>query len=216
MKYLATLLFIFILAACAPSADAVQTAIARTQAAAGTATGAVLGEEQRIQTGVAGTLSVVSTTTAAAAADEARIQTAIAQTQALQSSPTPFETPLPSETPLPPTPTRRPTLAPTKTVMVVIPSGPIIITTMESIGNDTAAISWEAEGSFVNGFVIVYSKSHAEPAYPDDYWVRIRDGNARSAQVKVDISDTYSFRVCEVFADGKCDNYSNVFQIKID
>jgi hypothetical protein len=147
-----------------------------------------------------------------------RIQTAIAQTLAAQPSPTlpaDTSTPLPTETPVPPTPRPKPTITPTH--VVIIPSGPITITGMENVGSSTVQIDWQAEGSFVDGFKIVYSRKHPEPSYPDDLWVFIGTGSARSARVSIGQSDTYSFRVCEYIQNGdQCVNYSNVYQFTVE
>jgi hypothetical protein len=216
LKYYPILLLAF-LAACAPSPAAIQAAIYQTQNAAATATGAVMGEAQRIQTGVVGTISAWGTSTAVEYESEKRIKTAVVLTQGSLVSLTQIPpTPLPSNTSLPPTATRRPTFTPAPPAITIIPSGPITITQMENLGDNRVLLTWEAEGSFLDGFVVVWSQSNSEPAYPDDYWARFGNGSIRSIEIQVAAPNNYFFRVCEYNSSGKCANYSNVYSCNVE
>ena len=213
----AALLLCLTLAGCAPAETVLQTAIAQTQAALPTATSSDPGNQSLIQTAVAQTLTPAAAAVSTTSAD--RIKTAVIQTlTALPPTWTP--TPQVSPTPLTPVPSATATHAPwptiTNTVEAYLPSGPITLTRVEANGDNKANLTWQAEGSFQNGFYVVWSPANAMPAYPNDYWFYFANGHARTAVVDVKQAKTYFFRVCEFAADRKsCVNYSNAVQVAI-
>lgn len=208
-KNLLTILLFGMLSSCAPSPEAVQTAIALTQAADVNKTPTLL-EEDRIQTAIVQTQAATATAEVLATQVEERIQAAVVQTLTALAptiTPTPQETATPSSTP---TRTAQPRPSITNTPETVVPSGPITITSLEYLGEGKVKITWQAEGSFLGGFTVVWSRSNPMPAYPDDYWVYFGNGKLRSAVVDVTQPDNYFFRVCEfVHSTGRCENYSN-------
>ncbi|MCC6146434.1 MAG: hypothetical protein IT308_02580 [Anaerolineaceae bacterium] len=210
-KRLLLLTIVILLAGCAPAPEAVQTAIAQTQAADMLKTPAVL-EEDRIQTAIVQTQAATLTAELLATQVEARVGTSVVQTlTALPPAAT--ATPAQTTTPLTPVPAAASTAQPrpsiTNTLETIIPSGPITITSLEYLGDGKVKVNWECQGSFPGGFTVVWSKSNPEPAYPDDYWVYFGNGKLRSAVVDVTQPDNYFFRVCEfVHRTGRCENYS--------
>jgi hypothetical protein len=215
--YFISLLFCLILAACTPSETIVQTAIVQTQNAVPTATSSEPGNQKIIQTAVAQTLTPAF---GAVSTDSAyRIQTAVIQTLTAQV-PTLTSTPQISPTPLTPTPTVTSTHAPwptiTNTIEAYVPSGPITLASVEDTGDNKARLTWQADGSFQNGFYVVWSPSNSQPAYPDDYWFYFANGHLRTAIVDVKQAKAYYFRVCELDTERKnCVNYSNAIQVTI-
>lgn len=210
-KPLLLFLLCTLLTACTPAETLVQTAIAQTQTAAPTHTATGLSQEALAQTAVDQTLTPAAAAVSTAAGYQ--IQTAVAQTLTAVV-PTQTATPLISPTPLTPTPTITNTPMPwptiTNTVEAFVPSGAITLVSAEDGGDNKVYVSWLAEGSFVDGFIVVWSATNTEPAYPGDYWNRFPDGHTRSAVVDVLQTETYYFRVCEYDAGGDhCDNYSN-------
>lgn len=204
-----------ILACCTPAETIVQTAIAQTQAAAPTNTATGLSNQALVETAVAQTLTPAAAAAAMAVsiASGEQIQTAVVQTLTALV-PTQTVTPLISPTPVTPTPTITNTHLPwptiTNTVEPFIPSGPITLTNIVDNGGNQVSLTWQADGSFVNGFCIVWSGIHSEPSYPDDYWARF-NGHARSAVVEVLQSGSHYFRIGEMDAGGdRCINYSNI------
>ncbi|NPV86258.1 MAG: hypothetical protein HPY45_09655 [Anaerolineae bacterium] len=219
MKAYLTCCFVLLLGACSPSPAVIQTALAQTQSISLSATYTEQQFEQRLETALSGTLSAWSATTAATIQAVADTQTALLQTYAAQPTNTPQTTTMPEDTPLPtltstpPPTTPRPTLAPT--LPPIIPSGPITITNAENIAGSQVRLYWQAEGSFVEGLVITWSKSNLEPAYPDNLWIRVA-GSSRSAVIEVSHPDTYTFRVCEYKSNpARCENYSNAFTFTV-
>lgn len=214
-KTLLISLLCMILVSCTSAETIVQTAIAQTQTAAPTATATGLSNESLIQTAVDQTLTPVAATASTAAGYQ--IQTAVIQTLTALA-PTQTATPLISPTPLTPTPTITNTHIPwptiTNTIEPFVPSGPLTLISVKNGGNNRVLVNWQAEGSFLNGFCVVWSATHSEPVYPDDYWARFPDGHARSAVVDIIQAEPYNFRVCEIEAGGKnCINYSNTIQL---
>lgn len=220
MKTYLTCCFLLLLCACSPSPAAIQTALAQTQGVSISTTYTEQQFEQRFETALSGTLSAWSTTTAATIQAVADTQTAMLQTYAAvqptntpQITTTPEDTTQPTSTSTRPPVTPRPTLAPT--LPPIIPSGPITITNAENIAGSQVRLYWQAEGSFVEGLVITWSKSNLEPAYPDNLWIRIA-GNSRSAVIEVSHPDTYTFRICEYKSNpARCENYSNAFTFTV-
>lgn len=207
-------LFCMLLASCTPSETVVQTAIAQTQTAAPTATATGLSNEALVQTAVVQTLTPAAALVSTASGYQ--IQTAVIQTLTA-IVPTQTNTPLISPTPLTPTPTITNTHGPwptiTNTVEPFVPSGPITLMSIEDNGNNKIVLNWQADGSFPNGFCVVWSSLTSEPVYPDDYWVRFADGHARSGVVEVLQAKTYYYRICEPDGSGdSCANYSNTVQ----
>ncbi len=214
VKTLFVLLLFVIPASCTPGETVVQTAIAQTQAAAPTATATGLSHEALVATAVAQTL--LSESAAASTASGYQIQTAVVQTLTA-IVPTPTHTPLVSPTPVTPTPTITQTHAPyptiTNTPEPFVPSGPITLQSLADGGDNKVSVNWQAEGSFLGGFCVVWSSTNSEPTYPNDYWHRFPDGHTRSAVVEVNMNVNYYFRVCEFDLSGNyCKNYSNVVQ----
>jgi hypothetical protein len=216
-KYFSTLLLCLILAACTPVETVVQTAIAQTQNAVPTATSVEPGNQKMIQSAVAQTLTPAF---GAVSTDSGyRIQTAVNQTLTA-IIPTQTPTPLISPTPLTPTPTLTSTHAPwptiTNTIEPYVPSGPITLSSVKDAGDYKAQLSWQAEGSFQNGFYVLWSANNSQPTYPDDYWFYFANGHIRTAVVNVKQGKAYYFRICEFDTDRKnCVNYSNVLQVTI-
>lgn len=208
INLLITLLFIM-LSSCAPSPEAVQTAIVQTQAADANKT-PTLPEEDRVQTAIVQTQAVTVTAEVLATQVEERIQSAVVQTLTALAptiTPTPQETATPAPT-LTMTAQPRPSI--TNTLETIIPSGPITITNLEYLGTGKVKVTWEGVGSFPGGFTVVWSKTNPMPAYPDDYWVYFGNGKLRTAVVDVTQPDNYFFRVCEfIHSTGRCENYSN-------
>lgn len=210
-------LCILALAGCTATPETVQTAIAQTQAAENTLT-PTLDQGSQVQTGVALTL-LASTGTAEALETviEERIATAVAGTLTALPPP-PTATPAETATPTA-TETRTPQAFPsiTNTPEPVIPSGPITLTSLESLGSGQVKLVWEAEGSFVDGLHVVWSTTNPTPAYPNDYWVYFGNGKLRSVVVDVKLANVYFFRVCEyIRSRGTCENYSNAEAIAVN
>ncbi len=208
------LLLFIILASCTPKETPVQTTVTQTQADAPTATDTGLSNQAIIQTAVAQTLTPAAA--AAATTSSFQIQTAVIQTLTAMV-PTQTETPLISPTPVTATPTITNTHIPwptiTNTTAPFVPSGPISLLSLADGGDNKVLVNWQAEGSFLGGFCVVWSSTNSEPTYPNDYWHRFPDGYTRSAVVEVNMSVTYYFRVCEFDLSGNyCKNYSNTVQ----
>jgi len=208
-KSLMIILLFAALSSCAPSPEALQTAIALTQAADVNKT-PTLPEEDRLQTAIVQTQAVTATAEQLATQVEERIQAAIVQTLTALAptiTPTPHETATPAPTA---TYTAQPRPSITNTQEPFVPSGPITITSLQYLGEGKVKINWEAAGSFLGGFTVVWSKTNPQPAYPDDYWVYFGNGKLRSAVVDITQPDNYFFRVCEfIHSTGRCENYSN-------
>ena len=85
--------------------------------------------------------------------------------------------------------------------------GLINITSISNLNNGKAIVKWNAEGSFPNGFKVVWSLSNPNPVYPGDEDIYLSDPSARSAQVSGMQEKTYYFRVCRL-SESKCDIYS--------
>lgn len=209
-KILFISLIILLAAGCSPSPAAVQTAIAETQDFSSTATSTPISDEERIQTVLAQTQAPTLTAAVFETAVEERIGTSVVQTLTAIA---PTQTPTLAETL---TPTATMTLTPrpwptiTNTPEPIIPSGAIKLVSLENLDGKKVKVNWEAEGSFVDGFHVLYSKINAEPTYPNDYWFYFADGKSRSAVIEVNQPDVYSFRVCEyIHRTGQCQNYSN-------
>ncbi len=205
-----------LLAACAPTENLIQTAIVQTQTAAPTATATGLSLQDLLQTAVGQTLTPAI---AALSTNSAQQMEAAVQQSLTASVPTATATPLISSTPTPPTPTITNTHGPwptiTNTPEPYIPSGPITLTKVEALGDNKVELSWEAEGSFFNGFAVVWSPSNAAPAMPDSYWYSFANGHMRSAEVDVKLAKTYYFRVCELNEKRSCISYSNTIQANV-
>lgn len=211
------LLFSITLVACTPTESVIQTAIVQTQTAAPTITPTERNIQELMQTSVAQTLTPAVAALSTSSAQQ--IEVSVMQTLTA-IVPTATATPLISSTPTPLTPTVTSTHAPwptiTNTPEPYIPSGPITLTEVKNLGENRVRLSWQADGSFLNGFYVIWSSNEAEPAYPDSYWYYFSDGHIRSAEVEVKEAKTYYFRICEVDADHKnCASYSNVLQFAV-
>lgn len=73
-----------------------------------------------------------------------------------------------------------------------------------------AQIFWTANGSFSNGFRLVYSKTDSTPTYGEDPYYAINDGTVRSAYINGDPGYTYYYRICR-YTGSTCDVYSNTY-----
>lgn len=215
-KKLLFAVLIFILAGCSASPETVQTAIAQTQVAELNLT-PTTPQDVLVQTAVAQTEVVTQTAQAMETAIEQRIATGVAGTLTAMppaATATPAETATPAATETR-TPQPRPSI--TNTSEPIIPSGPITLTSVTNEGSGKVKLTWEAEGSFVDGFVVVWATQNPEPAYPGDYWVYFGNGKNRSAVVDVKLANVYFFRVCEfVRSNGSCKNYSNAEAIAVN
>lgn len=216
IRKLSIALCILVLTGCSATPETVQTAIAQTQAAEKDMS-PTADQEIQIQTGVAQTLALTSTAEILATQIEERISTAVVGT--LTALP-PAATTTPAETATPiatETRTIQPRPSITNTTEPVIPSGPITLTSLENLGGGKVKLIWEAEGSFVDGFNVVWATTNPEPAYPNDYWVYFGNGNNRSAVVDVKLANVYFFKVCEfIRSRGTCENYSNAEAIAVN
>lgn len=213
-KFILLTTTVLILAACTPTESVVQTAIAKTLTAAPTASPTGMSNQELIQTAVIQTLTPAAAT--ASAGSSSQIQTVVIQTLTA-IVPTQTATPLISPTPLTPTPsitsTHKPWPTITNTPEPYIPSGPITLTDVIDMGNNSLRLNWQAQGSFPDGFYVLWSPSNSEPSYPNDYWYYFVNGHARSGVIDVKQAKTYYFRVCEFNAEKKqCGNYSNAIQ----
>lgn len=205
-----------LLAACAPAENVVQTAVAQTMAAIPSATPTTPNIEEMVINAVNQTMTPMIA--ALSTFSSQQIETSVVQTLTA-IVPTVTETPLISPTPLTPTPTitntREPWPTITNTPEPFIPSGPITLAKIDNMEEYKVKLTWEAEGSFLNGFFVLWSDS-AEPTPDNSYWYYFSNGKTRSAVVDIKQAKTYNFRVCELNADRKtCIQYSNVIQFSV-
>lgn len=205
-----------LLAACAPAESVLQTAVAQTMAAIPSATPTMPNIEEMVSNAVNQTMTPIVAAFSTFSAQQ--LETAVVQTLTA-IVPTITETPLISPTPVTPTPTITNTHAPwptiTNTPEPFIPSGPITLAKIDNMEDYKVKLTWEAEGSFLNGFFVLWSDS-AEPTPDNSYWYYFSNGKTRSAVVDIKQAKTYNFRVCELNADRKtCIQYSNVIQFTV-
>lgn len=207
---------VMLLAGCSASPETVQTAIAQTQAAILNLTPTVDPQIQ-IQTAIAETQALTASAESLAATVESRIQTSVASTLTAlppAATSTPAATATPEATA---TMTYLPHPTITNTPEPFVPSGPITLLKVENQGNHTVKLTWEAEGSFLDGFYVVWSASNAEPNFNTDYWYYFSNGKLRSAIVDVKQSNVFNFRICEYKRSSQtCENYSNVITIAVN
>jgi hypothetical protein len=86
----------------------------------------------------------------------------------------------------------------------------ISITGISAGDPGSASVTWDASGSFPNGFKLVWSDSSHAPVYPGDNYQYLSDPGARSGSMTgLESGKTYYFRVCKYTGDG-CSNYSGV------
>jgi hypothetical protein len=85
----------------------------------------------------------------------------------------------------------------------------ITITSGYELSDGVARINWTAEGSFPNGFKIMYSKTTKTPSLSDTV-VTVSDGSARSGTITGDVNSTYYIQVCKVSSSGGCSAYSQI------
>jgi hypothetical protein len=85
----------------------------------------------------------------------------------------------------------------------------ITITSINELSEGVARIGWTAEGSFPNGFKIMYSKSTKTPSLSDSV-TTVSDGSARSGNITGDVNSTYYVQVCKVSSSGGCSTYSQI------
>jgi hypothetical protein len=93
---------------------------------------------------------------------------------------------------------------------VISSSSSITITNVSDAGSGKARITWNATGTFANGFAIVYSQSSATPyvgGYP--YYV-VSNNSTRIAYVDGTPGVKYYYRICRI-SGTTCDIYSNSF-----
>lgn len=86
----------------------------------------------------------------------------------------------------------------------------IVLTGVSAAGTGKAKVAWAANGSFSQGFAIVYSTSTTAPyvgGYP--YYV-VGDSAARSAYVDGTPGTVVYYRVCR-YTGSSCDVYSNTY-----
>jgi hypothetical protein len=205
------------LAACAPSESVVQTAVAQTMAAVPSATPTTPNIEEMVITSVNQTMTPIIA--ALSTFSSQQIETAVIQTLTA-IVPTITETPLVSPTPVTPTPTITNTHAPwptiTNTPEPFIPSGPITLAKIDNLDEYRIRLTWEAEGSFLNGFYVLWTDTSAEPTPDNSYWYYFSNGKTRSAEIDIKQAKTYNFRVCELDKNHKdCLQYSNVIQFTV-
>lgn len=89
----------------------------------------------------------------------------------------------------------------------VVPNS-IKITNIVDGGPGKALISWEAFGTFTNGFKIVYSKTSTTPVFGTDPYFVVKDGTTRAAYVDGASGTKYYYRICR-YTGTTCDMYSN-------
>ncbi len=87
----------------------------------------------------------------------------------------------------------------------------ITITNISNTSSGKATVSWNATGSFSNGFKVVWSADTKNPVYPGNDYVYMSDPSARSAGVNGTAGKKYYFRVCE-YLGGSCGIYSNSYE----
>jgi hypothetical protein len=77
-------------------------------------------------------------------------------------------------------------------------SGPpfIKISSITYAGSATATVTWQAYGSFPEGFLILYVKGTAVPTYGDYQYYSVPSGSKRSFTVYGTNDSTYTFVVC--------------------
>jgi len=90
-----------------------------------------------------------------------------------------------------------------------VSSDVITITSVFELSDGVARIGWTAEGSFPNGFKIMYSKTTKTPSLSDSV-VTVSDGAARSGTITGDVDSTYYVQVCKVSSNGGCSAYSQI------
>jgi hypothetical protein len=86
----------------------------------------------------------------------------------------------------------------------------ITITNIENTELNKARISWSANGSFPEGFKIVWSQTNAQPTFPGDSNTYVSDPAARSATIQGKAGETYNFRICK-YLNGECSAYSSPY-----
>jgi hypothetical protein len=82
----------------------------------------------------------------------------------------------------------------------------ITIQKVEGTGTGQAKVSWSVNGSFSNGFKVVWSDNNTAPKYPDDSAV-YAGADARSATITGTPGTKYYIRICKYNGSG-CDFYS--------
>ncbi|HCS39687.1 MAG TPA: hypothetical protein DIW44_08890 [Anaerolineaceae bacterium] len=85
----------------------------------------------------------------------------------------------------------------------------ITITSVIELSEGVARIGWTAEGSFPNGFKIMYSKTTKTPTLSDSV-TTVSDGAARSGNISGTVNSTYYVQVCKVSSSGGCSAYSQI------
>jgi hypothetical protein len=86
----------------------------------------------------------------------------------------------------------------------------IVITGMSGGSTGKAYMTWTAEGSFTNGFKIVYSKTNSTPTFGTDSYFIISDSGTRAAYVDGEPGSKYYYRICR-FTGTVCDSYSPTY-----
>jgi hypothetical protein len=82
-------------------------------------------------------------------------------------------------------------------------------------GSGSVTVKWIAEGSFPQGFKVVWSDVVNQPTFPENDNYRVESPTDRQATITgFESGKTYYFRVCR-YLDGVCDLYSNMRLIEI-
>ncbi|HET59189.1 MAG TPA: fibronectin type III domain-containing protein [Chloroflexi bacterium] len=82
-------------------------------------------------------------------------------------------------------------------------------------GSGSVTVKWIAEGSFPQGFKVVWSDVVNQPTFPENDWYRVSSPSDRTATIAgFESGKTYYFRVCR-YLDGVCDIYSNMRLIAV-
>lgn len=111
-----------------------------------------------------------------------------------------------------PTATLEPSATPTATA-TALPQV-ISITSVTNQGGGNILVSWQATGTYTNGFQIVWSTTNQTPVFPNDSSTYVSDSSVRSAQFHGDVNQLYFVRVC-AYANNTCGTYSNTGYVAV-
>jgi hypothetical protein len=107
------------------------------------------------------------------------------------------------------TDTPTPTLEPTATAVPPTQEPQTItIASVTDQGSGNILVSWQATGTFTDGFQVVWSTVNQSPIFPSDSSTYVSDSGARSAQFHGDANKLYYVRVC-AYTNNTCGTYSN-------
>jgi hypothetical protein len=93
--------------------------------------------------------------------------------------------------------------------------GSLTITHISSRTEGEALLEWQAEGDFLQGFKILWSKNNANPSFPQDPFIYIKDPDDRSVLILGDPGEQYYYRICKYDGRG-CSFYSNAYTYTFD